>query len=88
MWRRRRREEPRLRRTLGGVAQAAQSAASGATQTQAAAQELARMAVELQHLVGQFKYNEVAHYEATRSGKVVVEIRPMSNGQTHDTAQY
>jgi hypothetical protein len=40
------------------VAQAAQSTASGATQTQAAAQELARLATELQIVVGQFKYGE------------------------------
>jgi uncharacterized phage infection (PIP) family protein YhgE len=42
---------------ITGVARAAQSTASGATQTQAASQELARMASELQSLVKQFKYN-------------------------------
>jgi methyl-accepting chemotaxis protein len=77
-----------IAQNIGGVAQAAQSTASGATETQASAQELARMAVELRHLVGQFKYDEVAHDEATQSRKVTVGMRPMSNGQTHDTAQF
>jgi len=43
---------------ITGVAQAAQSTASGATQTQAAAQELARLASELQSEVGQFKVDD------------------------------
>jgi methyl-accepting chemotaxis protein len=76
-----------IAQNIGGVAQAAQSTASGATETQASAQELARMAVELRHLVSQFKYDEVAHDEATQSRKVTVGMRPMSNGHTHDTAQ-
>ena len=43
---------------ITGVAQAAQSTASGATQTQTAAQELARLASELQSAVGQFKVDD------------------------------
>jgi hypothetical protein len=43
---------------ITGVAQAAQSTASGATQTQAAAQELARLASELQSEVSQFKVDD------------------------------
>ena len=43
-----------------GVAQAAQSAANGASETQAAAQGLARLAAELQAAVGQFKYDDEA----------------------------
>ncbi len=38
-----------------GVAQAAQNTASGATETQAAAQELARLATELEIAVKQFR---------------------------------
>jgi methyl-accepting chemotaxis protein len=41
---------------IGGVAEASQSAAAGITQSQAASQELARMAVSLQGLVRQFQY--------------------------------
>jgi hypothetical protein len=51
------------------VAQAAQSTASGATQTQAAAQELARLASELQSAVGQFKY------DADRSERKTPKVR-------------
>jgi len=40
------------------VATAAKSTTEGATNTQVAAQELARMAAELQRLVGQFKFDE------------------------------
>jgi len=43
---------------ITGVAQAAQSTASGANQTQAAAQELARLASELQSAVSRFKYDD------------------------------
>jgi hypothetical protein len=45
---------------ITGVAQAAQSTASGATETQTAAQELARLASELQSAVNQFKYEDGA----------------------------
>jgi methyl-accepting chemotaxis protein len=44
-----------IAQNIGGVAQAAKSTAEGASNSQAAAAELARMAVELQKLVGQFK---------------------------------
>jgi hypothetical protein len=58
------------------VAQAAQSMTSGATQTQAAAQELAQLATELQAVVGQFKYGENAYERkptlSERSGKRVI----------------
>ncbi|HLJ15436.1 MAG TPA: hypothetical protein VKV15_13130, partial [Bryobacteraceae bacterium] len=44
-----------------GVAQAAESTARGATETQSAAQQLVEVSRELQSLVGQFKLNaEVA----------------------------
>jgi len=41
--------------TIGGVAQAADSTATGATQTQATAQDLARMAAELQSTVAAYQ---------------------------------
>src|SRR5205823_42122 len=41
---------------ITAVAQAARGTASGATDTQAAAQDLSRMAVALQKLVGEFRY--------------------------------
>ena len=41
--------------TIGGVAQAANSTATGATQTQSTAQELARMAAELQTTIATYK---------------------------------
>ena len=39
-----------------GVAAAAQTTSAGVTQSQGAAQELAKLSTELQHLVGQFRY--------------------------------
>ena len=41
---------------ISGVAEAAHSVSTGATDTQTASAELARMAAELQQLVGEFKY--------------------------------
>jgi hypothetical protein len=52
------------------MAEAAQSTASGATQTQSAAQELARLASELQAEVGQFKYDSDGH-----ESKPVVKVK-------------
>ncbi|MCK6552281.1 hypothetical protein L6R52_41005, partial [Myxococcota bacterium] len=45
-----------IARNITGVAQAAEQTAGGAQQGLAAAQDLAKMAAELQHLVGQFRY--------------------------------
>ena len=45
-----------IAQNITGVAQAAQSTTSGANDTQGAAGELARMASELQTLVGRFTY--------------------------------
>jgi len=42
--------------TVSAVANAAESTSAGARETQRAAHELAMMAIELQRLVGQFKY--------------------------------
>jgi hypothetical protein len=61
---------------ITGVAQAAQSTASGATQTQAAAQELARLAAEVQSAIGQFKYGN--------SGEIAPMAKP--NGYTSAAA--
>ena len=41
--------------TIGGVAQAADSTATGATQTQATAQDLARMAADLKLTVAAYR---------------------------------
>jgi methyl-accepting chemotaxis protein len=41
---------------ISGVAQAASDTSHGIGQTQSAATELEKMAADLQHLVGQFKY--------------------------------
>ena len=46
---------------ITGVAQAAESTASGAAETQGAAAELARMANDLQALVGNFRYGGAEH---------------------------
>jgi methyl-accepting chemotaxis protein len=57
------------------VAQAAQSTSSGATQTQAAAQELARMAGELHCAVSQFTVDGGMdrHASPRRGGKIELE---------------
>jgi methyl-accepting chemotaxis protein len=47
-----------ISQNVTGVADAAKSTSQGAGDTQTAATELARMAAELQSLVGQFKYRE------------------------------
>ena len=47
-----------IAQNIGGVAEVAKSTAEGAGNSQAAAAELARMATELQKLVGQFKLGE------------------------------
>ena len=52
------------------MATAAKSTTEGATNTQTAAQELARMAAELQRLVGQFKFGEEGSVAGT------AEVRP------------
>jgi len=52
------------------VATAAKSTTEGATNTQTAAQELARMGAELQRLVGQFKFDEGGGVGGT------AEVRP------------
>jgi methyl-accepting chemotaxis protein len=56
---------------IAGVAMAAQTTSAGVTQSQAAANELARLATELQQLVNQFRYEgtaQVADVPAQRSG--------------------
>ncbi|MCK6545887.1 methyl-accepting chemotaxis protein [Myxococcota bacterium] len=53
-----------IARNITGVAQAAGQTAGGAQQGLAAAQELAKMAGELQHLVTQFRYESVATPQA------------------------
>jgi hypothetical protein len=49
-----------------GVAQAAQSTSGGAADSQRAAAELARMATELQALVGQFRHDGEQHTASSR----------------------
>ncbi len=65
------------------INESAQSAASGATQTQAAARELARLAGELQSAVSQFKYDEEAH--ETKSGARMKGER-VEGGLAHEAA--
>lgn len=45
-----------IAQNVGGVAQAARSTTEGASDTKKSADELSKMALALQHLVGQFKY--------------------------------
>jgi hypothetical protein len=66
-----------------GVAQAAQSTASGSTQTQAAAQELARLAAELENSLNQFKYDDggqepkaLAKVKETTRKALTVNLQP------------
>jgi methyl-accepting chemotaxis protein len=47
-----------ITQSVAGVAQAAKSTSNGATDTQTAAEELARITVDLQKLVWQFKYGD------------------------------
>jgi methyl-accepting chemotaxis protein len=47
-----------IARNVGTVAQAAEGTANGGKQAYAMAQKLARLAAELDHIVGQFKYRE------------------------------
>lgn len=54
------------------MATAAKSTTEGATNTQTAAQELARMAAELQRLVGQFKFDGIG----TSTGATEVRATP------------
>lgn len=55
-----------IAQNITGVAQAAQSTSSGATQTQSASSELSRMAVEMQDLVGRFKFSSETKVESKR----------------------
>ena len=75
-----------IARNITSVAQAAQNTDSGATQTQTAAQELARMAATLQQLVNQFKYEDAA-VRSEAGGKVLVGVRAGANGQTATQVQ-
>ncbi len=70
------------------VAQAAQSTSSGATQTQAAAQELARMAGELHCAVSQFtvddgmdRHASAAAAEARKKGRHATRSGIQSGGR-------
>jgi methyl-accepting chemotaxis protein len=72
---------------ITGVAQAAQSTASGATETLAASQELARLAADLQTLVGQFKYDDEA--QARIGDKMPTAVRaPMAERRTPSAQPY
>ncbi|MES2305342.1 MAG: methyl-accepting chemotaxis protein [Gemmatimonadota bacterium] len=73
-----------IAQNITGVAQAAQSTASGATQSQASSSELARMAVELQELVGRFQLASARDSgKPNRAGAQRKSIRTFSNGD-HD----
>ncbi|MCK6552883.1 methyl-accepting chemotaxis protein, partial [Myxococcota bacterium] len=55
-----------IARNITGVASAAEQTAGGAQQGLSAAQDLAKMAAELQDLVGQFRYESAAQASFTR----------------------
>lgn len=64
---------------IAGVAQGAQGTASEATETQAASQELARMAAKLQQLVSQFRYGAV---EAEQHDLTMEPQRAVGEGES------
>jgi methyl-accepting chemotaxis protein len=72
-----------ITRNITGVAQAAQSTTSGATEMQAASRELSRLAAELQHLLGRFKYESAAGGRLT-VGLRKSEARSASNSSAHE----
>jgi methyl-accepting chemotaxis protein len=67
--------ESQVTENITSVAQAAESTSSGAQSTQTAAAELAGMAVELQKIVGQFKYTKEQADASTSVQSALAVIR-------------
>jgi methyl-accepting chemotaxis protein len=68
--------ESQVTENITSVAQAAESTSSGAQSTQTAAAELAGMALELQKIVGQFKYANGQGVASPSTQSAVPVIRP------------
>jgi methyl-accepting chemotaxis protein len=68
--------------TIAGVAKAAGDTSAGAQQTQTSSQELARMASELQQLVGQFQFET-----DEQGGPIAQAVRPATRGKSRTAAR-
>jgi methyl-accepting chemotaxis protein len=76
-----------IARNITAVAQAAQSTNDGAANTQKAGEALARMAAELQQLVGRFRYeSEREEAPAANVRRPAAGANPRSNGAHRPTA--